>query len=124
MRVGADVVSIKDDKAEPAVVERSVAPFHAETAGHARLLLVQHVEVVVAQQLVPDEQGRPERTARIAAEEGLAPQVLLQVKLRDDPSKGGFSREGLLQAWPQLQRLERQHRIIGVDGTPKQTLCV
>ena len=46
-----------------------------------------------------------ERAARIAAEEGLAPQVLLQVKLRDDPTKGGFSREGLLEAWPQLQRL-------------------
>jgi pyridoxal phosphate enzyme (YggS family) len=47
-----------------------------------------------------------QRTARIAAEEGVAPQVLLQVKLRDDPSKGGFSREGLLEAWPQLQALE------------------
>ena len=47
-----------------------------------------------------------QRTARIAAEEGVAPQVLLQVKLRDDPSKGGFSREDLLEAWPQLQALE------------------
>jgi pyridoxal phosphate enzyme (YggS family) len=30
-----------------------------------------------------------ERMARIAAEEGLAPAVLLQVKLRPDPAKGG-----------------------------------
>ncbi|MFM7456916.1 MAG: YggS family pyridoxal phosphate-dependent enzyme [Vulcanococcus sp.] len=52
-----------------------------------------------------DSLALAQRTARIAAEEGLAPQVLLQVKLRDDPSKGGFSREGLLEAWPQLQGL-------------------
>ena len=53
-----------------------------------------------------DSLALAERTARIAAEEGLAPQVLLQVKLRDDPSKGGFNREDLLEAWPQLQALE------------------
>ena len=53
-----------------------------------------------------DSLALAQRTARIAAEEGVAPQVLLQVKLRDDPSKGGFSREDLLEAWPQLQALE------------------
>ena len=53
-----------------------------------------------------DSLALAQRTARIAAEEGVAPQVLLQVKLRDDPSKGGLSREDLLEAWPQLQALE------------------
>lgn len=53
-----------------------------------------------------DSLALAQRTARIAAEEGVAPQVLLQVKLRDDPSKGGFSREDLLEAWPQLRALE------------------
>ena len=53
-----------------------------------------------------DSLALAQRTARIAAEEGVTPQVLLQVKLRDDPSKGGFSREDLLEAWPQLQALE------------------
>jgi len=47
-----------------------------------------------------------ERLARIAAEEGLAPAVFLQVKLRVDPSKTGLSAEDLRQLWPRLQRLE------------------
>ena len=46
------------------------------------------------------------RLQRIAAEEGLAPTVLLQVKLRPDPAKTGFDPQDLRQAWPQLQRLE------------------
>mgnify|MGYP006267927801 FL=1 len=47
-----------------------------------------------------------ERAARIASEEGLAPQVLLQVKLRPDPAKGGFSAEELRRHWPRLQQLQ------------------
>ena len=43
-----------------------------------------------------------ERLARIAAEEGLAPAVLLQVKLRPDPAKGGLSAAELHQLWPRL----------------------
>jgi uncharacterized pyridoxal phosphate-containing UPF0001 family protein len=67
----------------------------------AGLVFPAHAEPPRARRVRPGQ-----RTARIAAEEGVAPQVLLQVKLRDDPSKGGFSREGLLEAWPQLQALE------------------
>ena len=40
-----------------------------------------------------------------AAEEQRTPQVLLQVKLRPDPSKGGFEPQELLRDWPQLQQL-------------------
>lgn len=52
-----------------------------------------------------DSLALAERLARIAAEEQRAPQVLLQVKLRPDPSKGGFEPQELLQDWPQLQQL-------------------
>ena len=45
------------------------------------------------------------RLARIAAEEGCAPQVLFQVKLRPDPSKSGFEPGALRQAWPELRAL-------------------
>jgi pyridoxal phosphate enzyme (YggS family) len=46
-----------------------------------------------------------ERMARIAAEEGVAPAVFAQVKLRPDPSKGGFAPEDLRALWPRLSAL-------------------
>jgi pyridoxal phosphate enzyme (YggS family) len=54
-----------------------------------------------------------ERMARIAAEEGLAPAVLLQVKLRPDPAKGGLSAEELQQLWPRLAAL-KPLRLVGL----------
>lgn len=45
------------------------------------------------------------RVARIAGEEGLAPRLLLQVKFRPDPAKGGFTPEELQAHWAQLQTL-------------------
>ena len=44
-----------------------------------------------------DSQPLAERISRIAAEENCCPEVLLQVKLRDDPTKGGFSQLDLQQ---------------------------
>lgn len=52
-----------------------------------------------------DSLALAERLQRIAAEEGRRPNVFLQVRLREDPSKGGFSIDALHAAWPQLQRL-------------------
>jgi pyridoxal phosphate enzyme (YggS family) len=52
-----------------------------------------------------DSLALAERAARIAAEEGLSPAVLFQVKLRPDPGKTGFSSEDLRQCWPQLASL-------------------
>ena len=46
-----------------------------------------------------------ERVARIAVEESVSPKVLLQVKLRPDPAKGGFEPDALRRDWPQLQAL-------------------
>lgn len=45
------------------------------------------------------------RLARIAAEEGLAPAVFLQVKLRPDPGKTGFAAEELRRDWPEIATL-------------------
>lgn len=45
------------------------------------------------------------RLARIAAEEGCAPLVFVQVKLRPDPAKTGFEPEALRAAWPELREL-------------------
>jgi len=52
-----------------------------------------------------DSLALAQRLARIAAEEGCSPQVFAQVKLRPDPSKGGFEPEALRQHWPALQQL-------------------
>jgi hypothetical protein len=53
-----------------------------------------------------DSLALAERLARIAAEEGLSPAVFMQVKLRPDPNKTGFSEAELRQAWPRLQQLQ------------------
>lgn len=47
------------------------------------------------------------RVSRIAAEEGVDVEGFLQVKLRPDPSKGGWSPEELLEVWSELQELPR-----------------
>lgn len=47
-----------------------------------------------------------ERLQRIAAEEGLSPAILFQVKLAPDPAKTGFEAEALRQAWPRLSGLQ------------------
>ena len=46
-----------------------------------------------------------QRVSRIAAEEGVVPSVLLQVKLRPDPAKGGWDPQVLLEHWAELQAL-------------------
>lgn len=46
-----------------------------------------------------------ERMQRIAGEEGRSPRVLVQVRLRPDPTKTGFGSEELRRAWPRLQSM-------------------
>lgn len=53
-----------------------------------------------------DSLALAERTSRIALEEQRQPTALLQVKLRDDPAKGGWEIEALKAAWPELQVLQ------------------
>ena len=47
-----------------------------------------------------------ERIDRIAAEEERHPKVMLQVKFRDDPNKGGFLPTHLLEIWKDFKRLK------------------
>ena len=49
-----------------------------------------------------DRLSLAQRLDRIAGEQGCCPQVLLQVKLRPDPGKGGFSAEQLTNSLPTL----------------------
>ena len=52
-----------------------------------------------------DSLALAERSSRIALEEGRRPSVLFQVKLRPDPSKGGWDPRSLREAWPALSQL-------------------
>ena len=52
-----------------------------------------------------DSLSLAERVSRIALEEDRLPEVLLQVKLRPDPSKGGLSADELGAIWSDLQAL-------------------
>ena len=52
-----------------------------------------------------DSQGLAERTSRIAVEENKNPEVFFQVKLRDDPAKGGWEPDALREVLPQLHSL-------------------
>jgi pyridoxal phosphate enzyme (YggS family) len=60
-----------------------------------------------------DSLALAQRVARIAAEEGLKPRLLLQVKCRPDPAKGGFTPDALRAHWPQLQDLAPA-RVVGL----------
>jgi len=52
-----------------------------------------------------DSLALAQRAARIAAEDNLTPKLLLQVKLRPDPTKGGFAADELKQHWSELGQL-------------------
>ncbi len=56
-----------------------------------------------------------ERISRIAVEENRSPQIMIQVKFREDPTKGGFTPEELAENWPRLIKLKKQNfQIIGL----------
>jgi len=76
-----------------------------------------------------DSLALAERVARIAGEEGVCPKLLLQVKLRPDPAKGGFTPEDLRQAWPQLRALPGVQLVglmtmapLGLDASQRRSL--
>ena len=52
-----------------------------------------------------DSLALAQRIDRIAAEEGVTPEAFLQVKMRPDPTKGGWDPQALMDAWSQLQAL-------------------
>ena len=58
-----------------------------------------------------------ERISRISEEEQKTPNLFLQVKLRADPRKGGFSEKDLLKIWPEIISLENIN-LIGLMTIP------
>ena len=62
-----------------------------------------------------------ERISRISQEEQKTPNIFLQVKLRDDPQKGGFLKQDLLINWPNIVALSNIH-FIGLMTMPPLAL--
>ena len=62
-----------------------------------------------------------ERISRISREENRCPKVLIQVKFVEDPSKGGFSPEELIDGWSRLLDLSNID-ITGVMTIPPLNL--
>tara|TARA_Y100001968_G_C19267153_1_gene672299 strand:+ start:221 stop:862 length:642 start_codon:yes stop_codon:yes gene_type:complete len=62
-----------------------------------------------------------QRISRISQEEHKTPNIFIQVKLRDDPTKGGFLKQDLLEIWPKIISLENIH-LIGLMTIPPKAL--
>ncbi len=62
-----------------------------------------------------------ERISRISEEERKMPKIFLQVKFRDDPSKGGFLVEDLLDSWSKINATNNIH-LIGLMAIPPISL--
>jgi len=54
---------------------------------------------------------------RIAGEEAKTPQVLLQINLAEEEQKGGFTKDALLQALPEIQALQHL-KVVGLMIIP------
>ena len=70
-----------------------------------------------------------ERISRISKEEQKNPSIFLQVKLRDDPNKGGFLKKDLLNSWPKIVSFKNINLIglmtippIAIDSDQKKYL--
>ena len=50
-----------------------------------------------------------ERISRISQEEEKIPNIFLQIKFRDDPNKGGFLKQDLIQSWTKIVSLKNIH---------------
>ena len=47
-----------------------------------------------------------EKISKVSSEDNKYPNIMLQVKLRNDPSKGGFNPKELLEKWEEIKRFE------------------
>ncbi len=70
-----------------------------------------------------------ERISRIAGEEKRSPKTMLQVKFREDPTKGGYVPEQLIEEWPKLIELPHMKLVglmtmapIGLDLNERRNL--
>ena len=62
-----------------------------------------------------------ERISRISQEENKTPKIFLQVKLKEDPHKGGFLKQDLLRDWTKIASLKNIN-LIGLMTIPPITL--
>ena len=62
-----------------------------------------------------------ERISRISQEEHKKPTIFLQVKFREDPQKGGFLKQDLLESWSKIASLKNIH-LIGLMTIPPISL--
>ncbi len=62
-----------------------------------------------------------ERISRISQEEQKTPNIFLQVKFRDDPNKGGFLKQDLLESWSKIISLKNIN-VIGLMTIPPISL--
>ena len=64
-----------------------------------------------------------QRISRISEEEAKNPNIFLQVKLRDDPQKGGFLKQDLLKSWSDIVSLKNIN-LIGLMTIPPIALNI
>ena len=62
-----------------------------------------------------------ERISRISQEEQKTPNIFLQVKFKDDPNKGGFLKQDLLESWSKIISLNNIN-LIGLMTIPPISL--
>ena len=62
------------------------------------------------------------KISNVSFEEKRNPMVMLQVKLSDDPNKGGFNPEGLLEKWDQIKEF-KSIKIKGLMTINPKGLC-
>ena len=62
-----------------------------------------------------------ERISRISQEENKIPNIFLQVKLIEDPNKGGFLKQDLLRSWSKITSLKNIN-LIGLMTIPPKAL--
>jgi uncharacterized pyridoxal phosphate-containing UPF0001 family protein len=116
-------------KGHPASAIRELAGLGQLSFGESRLQEAVAKQAELADLQSVDALALAERVARIAGEEGVCPKLLLQVKLRPDPAKGGFTPEDLRQAWPQLRALPGVQLVglmtmapLGLDAAQRRSL--
>ncbi len=68
-----------------------------------------------------DSMSLLERISRISEEERKMPKIFLQVKFRDDPSKGGFLVDDLLESWSEINATNNIY-LIGLMVIPPISL--
>ena len=82
VRIGADVIRVENHKPKLSMVEKSVARLQAEPFRHLGFQFLQHVEVVVAEQVVPAVTAGRERPGDLVKTPPLAIDQVAEVRAK------------------------------------------